>query len=217
MKRYLRWYATGLLALAGAGLIVAELHAQAASQVSGEAFAAYASVTGNMQKTGSALLPSGGGMDAVDLDAWTVGPVTGGWSSAISTGAIDARALTSQSTAAVENVDILGGLITADLVLAVASSAQNNTLTESNAVGSVLTGLVIGGVSYGSGDLTPAPNTRVSLPGVGYVVLNEQIHHGDGGTSTGLTVNMIHVVLQDALTGVTTGEIIVGSASSALN
>jgi hypothetical protein len=29
-----------------------------------------------------------------------------------------------------------------------------------------------------------------------------------------MTLNMIHVVLQDALTGATTGEIIVGSAKS---
>jgi len=68
------------------------------------------------------------------------------------------------------------------------------------------------------------------LPGVGYVVLNEQIPTGDGVTSSGLTVNMIHVYLQsitggivDPLTGqgiggitTTTGEIIVGSATSSV-
>jgi hypothetical protein len=45
-------------------------------------------------------------------------------------------------------------------------------------------------------------------------VLNEQIPSGDGVTSSGITVNLIHVVLQDALTGAQTGEIIVGSAAS---
>jgi hypothetical protein len=73
-----------------------------------------------------------------------------------------------------------------------------------------------------------APNTNISLPGVGYVVLNEQIPTGDGVTSSGLTVNLIHVYLQ-SLTGggctllgclpgvlTTTGEIIVGSATSSV-
>src|SRR2546423_444453 len=52
------------------------------------------------------------------------------------------------------------------------------------------------------------------LPGVGYVVLNEQI-----ATVGGITVNMIHVVLQQqVLFGYqTTGDIIVGSASSSVN
>ena len=65
----------------------------------------------------------------------------------------------------------------------------------------------------------PAPNTRMDLPGVGYVVLNEQIPTGDGVTSSGITVNMIHVVLQQVgLGGVqTTGNIVVGSASSGVN
>src|SRR6266571_3006667 len=61
-----------------------------------------------------------------------------------------------------------------------------------------------------------APNTRVDLPGVGYAILNEQIPTGNGVTSWGTTVNMIHVVLQDVLTGLTTGEIIIGSASSSV-
>jgi hypothetical protein len=68
----------------------------------------------------------------------------------------------------------------------------------------------VNGVPLGSGDYLPAPNTRVDLPGVGYAVLNEQIASG----ASGITVNMIHVVLRNALTGLTTGEIIVASASS---
>jgi hypothetical protein len=36
-------------------------------------------------------------------------------------------------------------------------------------------------------------------------------------SSSGITVNMIHVVLVDALTGAQTGEIVVGSASSSVN
>ena len=75
-----------------------------------------------------------------------------------------------------------------------------------------------------------SPNTRVDLPGVGYAILNEQVPAGDGVTSAGLTVNMIHVYLQSLVGGIlnpltglisggslqTTGEIIVGSAASSV-
>ena len=71
----------------------------------------------------------------------------------------------------------------------------------------------------------PAPNTRVDLPGVGYAVLNEQSLTGDGVTTSGITVNMIHVVLQQPILGFlgqvigyqTVGNIIVGSATSSVN
>jgi len=83
----------------------------------------------------------------------------------------------------------------------------SSTIDNSNAEGSSLANLVVNGTQVSD----PEPNMRLDLPGVGYVVLNEQI-----ATAGGMTVNMIHVVLLDALTGAQTGEIIVGSASSAV-
>ena len=116
-----------------------------------------------------------------------------------------------EGNSTLENVSLLNGLITANSVVALASSWLTNLGASSNASGSQLDNLVVNGVSYSSG---VAPNTRVSLPGTGYVVLNEQQRTGDGINSSGITVNMIHVVLVDALTGVKTGEIVVGSATS---
>jgi hypothetical protein len=81
-------------------------------------------------------------------------------------------------------------------------------------LGSTLADLVVNGVQLTSGDETVSPNTRVALPGVGYVVLNEQVPSGDGVRASGLTVNLVHVVLQNSLTGAQSGEIILGSASS---
>jgi hypothetical protein len=103
-------------------------------------------------------------------------------------------------------VNVLDGLITADGVVAIATS----TIGDANAEGSSLANLVVNGVQVDN----PAPNTRMTLPGVGFVVLNEQIP-----TSGGMTVNMIHVVLQQTLLGLqrTTGNIIVGSATSSVN
>jgi len=70
-----------------------------------------------------------------------------------------------------------------------------------------------------------APNTQMDLPGVGYVILNEQRRSGDGWSSSGITVNMIHVVMQQPILGLlgevigyqTVGEIVVGSATSRVN
>src|SRR3989475_7878553 len=55
-----------------------------------------------------------------------------------------------------------------------------------------LADLVVNGVQVTTfGDATVAPNTRITLPGVGYVVLNEQLPTGDGVHASGLTVNQI--------------------------
>src|SRR2546429_8902620 len=75
------------------------------------------------------------------------------------------------------------------------------------------TNLAIAGVGSLSGDSPVTPNMNISLPGVGYVVLNEQIPSGDGVSSSGLTVNMIHVYLQNLVGGILnplTGQIIGG-------
>ena len=127
-------------------------------------------------------------------------------------GAVGKNAATSQGKSSVAGVDILGGVIKADQVLAVASSVSNGGKASSNAAGSQILGLVINGVAMG--DLTPAPNTIIGLPGVGDVILNEQVPAGDGVTATGLQVNMIHVVQKDPLTGGKAADIIVGSAAS---
>jgi hypothetical protein len=127
----------------------------------------------------------------------------------MTSGMSDAQASTAQSTAHLEHVNILSGLITAETVIAATSSWVSDAAGR-NAEGSSFTNLVVNGVPLGTGDYLPGPNTRVDLPGVGYAVLNEQIASG----ASGIKVNMIHVVLRDPLTGLTTGEIIVASASS---
>src|SRR5207244_582805 len=101
-----------------------------------------------------------------------------------------------QSTASAASINILNGLITADEAIANVMSSVTPSGAVSNADGSTFTNLVVAGVPVTSGDGPVAPNTNISLPGVGYVVLNEQIPSGDGVTSSGLTVNMIHVYLQ---------------------
>jgi hypothetical protein len=141
---------------------------------------------------------------------------------AIATGdADDVDGSNAVSTATLGVVNLLNGLITADGVVAVASSTIGGDAVNSNAEGSSLANLIVNGAQVSD----PAPNTRMNLPGVGYVVLNEQRVTGDGVTTSGITVNMIHVVLQQPVLGLLgqvigyqkVGEIIVGSANSAVN
>jgi hypothetical protein len=184
----------------------------AAQSLSGEGYGASV----NNTKSGSTTLPAGGGVGVADSDSLGVGvSVVAGWTTSITSGAIGAQAASSQTISSLEDVNILGGTIRAKFVSAVASSTANGASASSNSFGSVLTDLSINGLPVGSGDFTPGPNTRIDLPGVGFVLLNEQTPSGDGVRSSGMTVNMIHVVLIDALTGVQTGDIIVGSSSSA--
>ena len=92
-----------------------------------------------------------------------------------------------------------------------ATSYADGVTATSESDGSALVGLVVNGVSYA--DVPPDPNTQVDLPGVGYVVLNEQLSDGDGVHNTSLTVNMIHVYLTDP-TGAPAGDIVIGTARS---
>ncbi len=165
------------------------------------------------QTTPSAFLPTDGTVAQNQTSDFTVGTLVSAQDAfATATGAADGTLSDAVSSATLGTVSILGGLITADGVVAIASS----TLGNSNAEGSSLANLVVNGLQVDD----PAPNMRLALPGVGYVVLNEQMP-----TSGGITVNMIHVVLQQPVLGVlggvigyrTTGNIIVGSASSGVN
>jgi len=214
-----------LVALGGLALLAG---GAAGQTVGGAAFGSYVNALGVTAQSPVATLPDTGGMAVGATETFGVpSALNAQWLEAVTTGAVDAAVSTSQSTSELENVGILNGLITADIVTAIASSYRNATGVAGGSDGSGFVNLVVGGVAITT-DVTP--NTRVDLPGVGYAILNEQVPTGDGITSAGLTVNMIHVYLQsliggivDPLTGqvlggtlTTTGEIIVGSATSSV-
>src|SRR2546425_323396 len=225
--------------LAALGLVVGLVAGLAAvgnaQSVGGQAYSTFVNTPlGYSGQSPLAVLPAVSGTDGAMADAEgsalnVAGALSSDFLNSITSGEIGAAETGAQSTASAASVNILNGLITADEVLAnvMSSAAQDGAF--SNADGSTFTNLAIAGVGSLSGDSPLAPNTNISLPGVGYVVLNEQIPSGDGVTSSGLTVNMIHVYLQ-SLTGgscvplvgclpgvlTTTGEIIVGSATSSV-
>jgi hypothetical protein len=152
-----------------------------------------------------ATLPAEGGYATGQLPTFDVANAIDARSlNAVTTGAVDDNA-SAQTVSEVEDVNVLNGLVRADIVTAIASSYAGSDGAASNADGSGFVNLVVNGTSVTT---DVAPNTRIDVPLVGYVILNEQRRHGDGASSSGITLNMIHVHLLNG------GEIIVGSASS---
>jgi hypothetical protein len=139
----------------------------------------------------------------------------------VTTGAINTTAdsiasgsvVESTTSADVHAASLLSGLITASEVKAVSATSHDTTGFQVSAAGSSFVNLVVNGVPI---TVTPAPNTTITLPGVGMVVLNEQITH-IGATTASFTVNMIHVFVTVDLPGVAKGtQIIVAHATSDL-
>jgi hypothetical protein len=221
MDRVSRWAQLGLILGLATGITVAG----AAQSVDGSAFGTYVSTPlGSSGRSPLAVLPAVSGTDGAEADAQgsavsVPSTLSSQFLNSITSGALGATEAGAQSTASAASVNILNGLITADEVIANVASSRTASGAVSNADGSTVQNLVVAGVPVTTGDAAVAPNTQIGLPGVGYVVLNEQIPSGNGVTSSGLTVNMIHVYLQSvSLLGaaINTGEIIVGSATSSV-
>src|SRR5713101_7534381 len=132
----------------------------------------------------------------------------------VTTGSIGPATATAQSSATVEQANLLNGVVRAEAVVAMSSSTANGSTASSTGEGSTLIGLSINGSA--TVDVTPSPNTTIPIPG-GAVILNEQTFEGDGVHTRALTVNMIHVVLKEPLTGTITTDIVVSSAHSDVN
>jgi hypothetical protein len=127
---------------------------------------------------------------------------------------VSSSAQTAQASADTGTINIVGGLITANEINAASSTTLNNGVFQVSAAGSTVSNLVVFGHVY-NGSI-PA-NTRITLPLLGYVVLNEQIQNVGNATAT-LTVNMIHVYVTGInLLGLQVGtQIVVSSATSGM-
>lgn len=216
------------------GLTMGIQTAALAQGVSGRAYGAYASTPlGSTGQAPLAVLPAISGTDGDMATAGSDGLSAGTVLSAeflnsITTGAMGRGGVPTnagaQSVASVGNISILSGLIRATGVIANTASTRTGGSAVSDANGSSFSDLIVAGVPVTTGDGNVAPNTRINLPNVGYVILNEQQRTGDGVTTSGMTVNMIHVVMQQPILGLlgqvlgyrTVGEIVVGSASSSV-
>jgi hypothetical protein len=200
--------------LAAIGLLVGATNAHSNS-VSGEAFGISVNAAGvRVGPTPHVVLPPDGGMVRDQLLSITVPNAAASTTlGVVTTGSIGPNTASAQSSATVEQVNLLNGVVAAQLVVAMSSSTANGSTATSTAEGSTLIGLSINGSP--PVDVAPSPNTTIPIPG-GAVILNEQITGGDGVHTSALTVNMIHVVLKDP-TGTITADIIVSSAHSDVN
>ena len=175
---------------------------------------------------GFVSIPPSGGHDHQDLDQLALPSATSGASVSDSQGTNDASSSTASSYAEATAVCALpsasGCTVGADLVRSASNSTASASGASSNAGDSKLVGLKVMGTPV---LLQPAPNTRVELPGVGFVILNEQFCDGnasaaagcsDGTGHAGLTVRAIHVfvTVPGNAPGLKTGEVIVAEAHS---
>ena len=216
-SRYLVGLCAILLALAPVSVVLPQTTphvayaAPAGCSVTGEAYGAQAVAAAPLlilPKVADSVLPPGGTQTVATISA---GAVLGtGLVTDTTTDASTSTQASSVSTATVTTVRLLGRVITADVIRSVATSTANGATAASTAAGTNFTNLMINGVLYAN----VAANARVDLAGIGYVILNEQIPSGNGTTSSGLTVNALHLYVTAAGLLPVGAEVIVGSATS---
>ena len=136
----------------------------------------------------------------------------------LSTGAVSSvassTATSSSAESTVAGVKLLGGLISADAVTAESTTSVDGGTFSFSDAGSEFANLSVLGLPVSA---NPAPNTKIDLPLIGYVVLNEQTSSVSSDRSV-FTVNMVHIyVTLSNLLGYPVGtDIIVAQASSEL-
>src|SRR5436190_6757866 len=214
MNQRMRQYVVSLAAIGLlAGATTTNSHA---NSVSGEAFGVSVNAAGvRVGPTPHVVLPPAGGMVSDRLLGIAVpNAAASSTLEVVTTGSIGPHSASAQSSATVEVLHVLNDLVKATAVVAVSSSTADGSTATSSSEGSTILGLSINGSELG--DVTPPPNTQIAIP-FGTVTLNEQIRSGDGVHTSALTVNMIHVVLTEPLTGAITADIVVSSAHSDVN
>lgn len=214
MKKHL----TQLLFIAAVMLVVAVVGNIYAQTYSGQAYAVSATVEvlGNPVVTTAVTdtgdLPiAGGNISLTSVGVNLPGGIVSVGSSNSSTSGGPAPGTSSQSGASVNNlnVGILGAGITADAVSSTTSCTCPGPVRLGN---SVITNLVIAGTPI---VITGAPNQTVTINLAGSrvltVVINEQIL-----LPRSITVNALHITLEDPL-NLTTTNVIVASSRSGIN
>jgi hypothetical protein len=199
--------------------------------VSGHAFVASAATNPSSLPTtlGFVDIPPNGGDDRQYLDNVSIsGAVSAGASQSESSGALTTGGDTASSFAQASGVCLLpsgaGCGISATLVKSESNSAASASGASSNANGTQLAGAVVLGMPINA---APPPNTVIELPGIGFVILNEQFCDDQGTLAhncsdgivlghAGLTVRAIHlaVTAPDNPLGLKTSEVIVAEAHS---
>jgi hypothetical protein len=195
--------------------------------VSGHAFIASATTDPSLVPTtvGFVSIPATGGLDQQNLAKATIGSaVSAGASESESSGMLTATNSTASSFAQATNVCLATGCAISASVVKSQSNSTADGGASSNDSGTELVGLVVMGTPVSA---NPPPNTVIDLPGIGFVIVNEQFCDNNGtlanncsdGTvagNSGLTVRAIHVFVTVPANpaGLQEGEVIVAEAHS---
>lgn len=183
--------------------------------VSGEAFTAY--VDGDVAgqnlvevKVGDAVLPSTGGSNSDGTNVNLPGIASSSTAANTTSGSLNPNP-NATSRSVVEGANVLGGLITAQVLDVRCASSANGT-TAGTTFATTFLNLKVGNINVGA---NPPPNQQIIVPlatgGFASVVINERVVNGNGTTDTEGTVNALHVRVFTA-GGLLRGEVIVASA-----
>lgn len=159
--------------------------AQATTTFSGEAVALRANALGiSLSLSDTGALPSSGGNLSTSVASVNV---LGLASADALKSTASGSGTTSQSQSSVASLNLLGGLVTADVVKS--NSSATCSSSQASVTGNAeLVGLVAAGQSIAVSN----PNLAISLPGGISVVVNEQTS-SSGGNIGSMTVNALHV------------------------
>jgi hypothetical protein len=194
--------------------------------VSGHAFVLSETTQAALLPTtvGFVSIPATGGRDRQDLDEAALSGNTAGASVSESRGTLGTMESTASSYAQVAGVCLApttqGCTVGAELLRAESNSSANAAGASSNDGDTKILGATVNGSPVAVGS---PPNLKVEIPGVGYVIFNEQFCDDDaalpdcaGSNHAGLTVRAIRLVVTvpDNALGLALGEVIVAEAHS---
>ena len=119
---------------------------------------------------------------------------------------------TVQSSSTINGLTMFNGLVTADTIQSTASSTADAS-TASSSGGATFVNLVVGGNSITA---SPAPNTYLTLSGVGSITLNRQVTSTTyPSSSMSVWAMVVHVTVANNIFGLPVGSTLyVGEASS---
>ncbi len=124
-------------------------------------------------------------------------------------GGTQGKASVASTSSTASNVSLLAGLVTATSIAAFAQESSTGGMDTPSTAGSGFAGLAIGGVPV---DPNTPPNTSLSLPGIGNVIINEQLL----AAKSAVQVNGLHItVTQQNILGLAVGaQVIVAHAAA---
>jgi hypothetical protein len=191
---------------------IAKPSAGSALNYSAGAYGTFAFVGSNVKSGKTSPLATGCGTGAGTHRSLSVASVNG--APLFTAGAVHTSLTTTASSSSassdITTAQLLGGVIGTGDIRAVSTTTRSGSANTYSTTGSQLLGVAVNGAPVAD---NPAPNTTIPLPGIGKVVLNEQLQRANS-----LTLNMVHVYVTVAQAPFPTGtQIVLGHAVSGLS